>query len=89
MVAARDNIVSISEYIKNDFTHYFNELSQNVTKHITLINQQLGALKERGVDIITVQQVPQSEKSNVPATEKSSRNLFSAIIAQISSFSVR
>lgn len=86
MVAARDNIVSISEYIKNDFTHYFNELSQNVTKHITLINQQLSTLKERGVDIITIQQFPQSEKIAPTTTDKSTQNWFSALLAPINSF---
>ncbi len=56
IVASRDNISAISDYLKGDFTHYFDEVTDHVDKTLTLVQQQVVSLKERGVDLLKKQE---------------------------------
>lgn len=98
IIAARENIIGISEYIKGDFSHYFDELSENITKSMALIQQQLTTLKERGVDLLKAKEerashVETPEKKELPAAPGffggillKIKNFFSAIIAWFKGF---
>lgn len=86
IVAARENINNINEYIKGDFSHYFDELSKNVEKSIAAVATQLATLKERGVDLVVVSPEKTSEKPLASAAEKSSAGFFSSIFSKIYNF---
>jgi|GEM_PF-5045734 hypothetical protein len=85
IVAARENINGISEYLKGDFSHYFDELSDNITQSLALMQQQLATLKERGVDLLKTKEIPVESK---PAEEKksSSFGFFGAFVTKVKNF---
>ncbi|MFI4919763.1 MAG: hypothetical protein ACHP65_09430 [Legionellales bacterium] len=87
IVAARENIAGIAEYIKGDFSRYFDELSENITKSITLVHQQLATLKEHGLDLTKSQEekVVQHEECAAPAP-KPTRSYFSMFFSGFYAF---
>lgn len=62
IVAARESIHGAADYIQGAFSHYFDELRENISKSITLVHQQIAALKERGIDLATVYEEKVDEK---------------------------
>ncbi len=87
IVAARENISGIAEYIKGDFSRYFDELSENITKSITLVHQQLATLKERGLDLTKTHDEKIVEvKVVVPEPAKPSQSYFSTFISGVYNF---
>lgn len=50
MVTAEENINAIGQYIKNDFTGYFNQLATMAQENISRIQSGINALKEKGID---------------------------------------
>jgi hypothetical protein len=86
IVAARENIFGIAEYIKGDFSHYFDELSENIVKSITLVHQQLVTLKERGLDLVRHGEkvVPETVPAAQPA--KVSKGYFSSMFSGVYNF---
>ncbi len=90
MVAARENVIEISNYIAGDFSNYFTELSENITKYITLISQQLVTLKEQGLDILQPKEIaPVVEEMPVPKKEVTSPGFLSSIFGGIYYFFAR
>ena len=87
IVAARENISGTAEYIKGDFSRYFDELSENITKSITLVHQQLATLKERGLDLTKSHEEKAVEaKVAIPAPAKPSQSYVSAFFSGVYSF---
>lgn len=90
MVAARENVIEISNYIAGDFSHYFTELSENITKYITLISQQLVTLKEQGLDILQQKEsAPAVEEMPVFKKETTSSGFLRTIFGRIHNFFAR
>ncbi len=86
IIASRENIIGIADYIKGDFSHYFDELSDNITKSMALIQQQLTALKERGVDLLKVKEERASYVETPEKKEAEAPGFFSGILLKIQNF---
>ena len=50
MVTIEENVNAIGEYIKHDFTGYFNQLATMAQDNITRIQSAINTLKEKGID---------------------------------------
>lgn len=70
-----DNIVSIENYIKDDFTKYFETLGAKAREHSTTIITTLTKLKERGIDLRQhMEAFDKKSQQDAQLTEKQAEN---------------